>query len=171
MKLLYRPETINDIIKYLTFKIAQDYGQICETQGSITVVPILKAAFIFAADFVRSFPVKNVIQVEFVGVSSYKGTTQGDLLLTLSPHPNAIHNKHVLVLDTIYDSGRTMNYIVNEINDMGSASVKTCCLINKNETSSPDYYGLRCDKDTFIIGYGTDCDELFRDRDGIYVKE
>ena len=172
LKKLYYRHHIDDKVYRLATQIAHDYNNNYDIglYGSLVIVPILTAAFMFAADFIRHFPIKNIINVEFLGVSSYRGTSQNEnIILTKDVDKNVIENKHVLILDTVYDSGKTMDFAYKNIFKYNPLEIKTCCLVNKNENKKPDYQGYVCDKDNFIVGYGTDHDGIFRDRGDIYV--
>jgi hypoxanthine phosphoribosyltransferase len=139
----------------------------------VTIVTILKGAVCFLADLMRelSFP----FELEFVTCSSYgmRGTKPGELTLrgfdTL-----LLEGKTVLLLDDIYDSGKTLSTAATALKEQGAASVETVVLLRKKRQKSvgiePDFVCFDIE-DHFVVGYGLDYKESGRGLKGIFTRE
>lgn len=121
------------------------------------VVGVLTGAFMFMADLVRrlDFP----LEVDFVAAASYgDGTVSSRLELTRDCDRD-VSGRHVLVVDDILDSGRTLSMLTELFAERGAASVRTCCLLDKPSRRAvdfnADYVGLEI-PDHFVVGYGLD---------------
>jgi hypoxanthine phosphoribosyltransferase len=133
----------------------------------VTLVPILTGSIIFVADLIRRLPQR--MQIHVMSVSSYPGrstTSQGVKIdPTLSAVPEDLTGLHVLVIDDILDSGRTLRRVREELARRGPASVRTCVLLRKQLDQPPeaeaDYVGFDI-PDAFVVGYGLDFDDYYR---------
>lgn len=140
-------------------RISADYAEVDE----VVLIGVLKGAFIFLADLSRRLTVPR--RIEFVAVSSYgvEGP-HGEVRLELDlRHP--IAGRHVILVDDIYDTGRTLGYLRGLLEAQGPASLRTCVLVRKHgaaELATPvDYLGFEI-PDIWVVGYGLDLRE--RDR-------
>lgn len=126
----------------------------------IALVPILAGSLIFVADLVRQLPGEMVIHL--CGLSSYRDqTTGGDLAWTL-PLPNDLAGRHVLVVDDILDSGRTLERVCQAARAQQPASLRTCVLlVRESAAAQPDFAGFRIGPG-FVVGYGLDFAGRFR---------
>lgn len=156
---------IRNIVKALADQISADY------QGNpLVLIGILKGSFIFLADLVRHLTIP--VTIEFIGASSYGAGTvsSGDLQVT-TPVNLDITDKHVLLVEDIVDTGLTLKKIVKHLESMGPKSVKICAFINKkerrNEQISIDYFG-HIIEGGFLVGYGLDYAEQYRNLPGIF---
>ncbi len=132
----------------------------------LVVVCVMKGAFLFFADIVRNINLPNV-RCEFINVSSYEGEeSTGQIKLNYDLDVSAICDKHVLIVEDIYDSGRTLKFLVEHLKSKCPKSVKICCLLEKKDKAlfnvDIDYVGFEVDKDAFVVGYGLDLDGIFR---------
>lgn len=132
--------------------------------GEVTIVPILTGAFIFCADLIRRIPLP--IRIGLLTVSSYPGAslaTQGSQLV--GQQLGDLRGRHVLLIDDILDSGGTLRLVKPLVAGLGAASVKTCVLLDKNRPGArdvaADYVGFGI-PDEFVVGYGLDYDDLYR---------
>lgn len=122
------------------------------------VMPLLKGAFVFAADLVRRMDID--LQVEFLGASSYGGSTEtsGETRLTLDT-ATPLHGRHVLIVEDIVDTGLTLAYIHKLIRSRGVASLRTAVLLDKQcrrrVRVDLDWVGFVI-PDRFVFGYGLD---------------
>lgn len=139
--------------------------------AEITIVPILTGAMIFAADLIRAIPLP--MKINLVTVSSYPGRSirnQGSSVLTQQLAD--IRGRHVLLLDDILDSGRTLATVVPILRQMGADTVRTATLLKKKLDQPPemeaDYVGFEIPNE-FIVGYGLDYDNLYRNLPDIVV--
>ncbi len=171
-------ERIRDRVCELGRHIIEDLQSQAGSDKAIelTVMPVLRGAFVFAADLIRHFhtpggahPHKLICPVEPVIASSYGNTRQSQqvhLDWRMVDERN-IRNRHVLIVDDILDSGRTMATIREQIRSRSPASVKIAVLLDKACRRSPelnmaaDYCAFRI-PDVWVVGYGMDDGGLFR---------
>jgi hypoxanthine phosphoribosyltransferase len=129
------------------------------------LVAVLKGAFVFLADLCRHLTIPH--EIHFMAISSYGGraTESSGVVRILMDLPASPEGRHVLVIEDIIDSGRTLNYILRNLQTRNPASVRVCSLLSKpsrREIDNPvDYLGFEI-PDEFVIGYGLDFDEHYR---------
>jgi hypoxanthine phosphoribosyltransferase len=139
--------------------------------AEITIVPIMTGAMIFASDLIRQIPI--AMRIGLLTVSSYPGTAMESQGSRLDPKslPD-VKGRHVLLLDDILDSGGTLKLVVPNLERAGAASVKTCVLLRKDRPSveqpKADYVGFDI-PDEFVVGYGLDYDNYYRNLPDIAV--
>jgi hypoxanthine phosphoribosyltransferase len=159
-KILISEEEIQKRVAELGQQISADYA------GEIPfVVAVLKGAYVFLADLCRQMSVMH--EVHFMAISSYGGRATRSsgvvrILMDLAASPEG---RHVLVVEDIVDSGRTLDYILRNLHTRNPASVRVCTLLTKpsrREIEVPlDYVGFEI-PDEFVLGYGLDFDEHYR---------
>lgn len=155
-------------IKELAAQIDKDYhGQ------EILMIAVLKGSFLFVADLVRA--VKTPTIIDFVRLASYGSATQSSGIIEVRKDLEmSIENRHVLVVEDIVDSGLTLESLRNMLLNRKPASLKICTLIdkkiNRQTNVKVDYIGFPME-DGFIVGYGLDFDERYRDLPDIRVVE
>lgn len=106
------------------------------------------------------------VSIDFMSVSSYgSGTTSGGTIKIKKDLDEPLEGKHVLVIEDIVDTGRTLSYLVELLKDRGAADVKLCALLDKPERREvdirADYIGFQI-PDEFVVGYGLDYDQRYR---------
>ena len=154
-------EIANRVVE-LAQQVGDDYAH---ADGRLTVVPVMTGSLLFAADFVRALPQRR-LRIQLTTVSSYggKNTASRGSALTGSL-PKHLEGHHVLILDDILDSGGTLRLLRGEFESRGAASVRACVLLRKkipSALSTPcEYVGFDID-DEFVVGYGLDYDDLYR---------
>ncbi|MGK2945129.1 MAG: hypoxanthine phosphoribosyltransferase [Desulfuromonadales bacterium] len=152
----------------LATQIDKDY------QGrEILMIAVLKGSFLFIADLIRA--VKTPAVIDFVRLASYGSATQSSGIIEVRKDLEmSIKGKDVLVVEDIVDSGLTLESLRNMLLNRQPASLKVCTLIDKQAqrvTNVPvDYIGFSMDNG-FIVGYGLDLDERYRDLPDIRVVE
>ncbi|MBW2466885.1 MAG: hypoxanthine phosphoribosyltransferase [Deltaproteobacteria bacterium] len=151
-------------VKELGAAISKDYAK-----SPLLVVGILNGSFIFMADLVRE--IQSDIEIDFMRVASYgMGTSSGSLRLTKDVESD-IKDKDVLIVEDIIDTGRTLKYLRQSLEERGAKSVRVCALIDKKERREIDipidYVGFEV-KSGFLVGYGLDCREQYRHFPEIY---
>jgi hypoxanthine phosphoribosyltransferase len=155
---LISADSIRARVEELGRQITSDYAG-----REIVVVTVLKGSFIFAADLVRAIDVP--LAVDFLGLRSYEGTESSGVVQITSDLTKSVEGKHVLVIEDIVDTGLTMQYLLQNLETRKPASVKLASLLHKparSKVSIPiDYLGFTID-DVFVIGYGLDFDQLYR---------
>ena len=166
MKQLYTKEYIAQQVSRLGSEINQDYHD-----KDILMIIVLKGSMIFAADLARE--ITRPLSMDFLQVSSYDGKTTSSGEVTFKKDLETdIHGKHIIIVEDIVDTGLTLQVLKQTLLKRNPASLKICTLIDKRKhrTTSieSDYIGITMD-DGFIIGYGLDYDELYRNLDAIYT--
>ena len=160
LRTLISEKTIKKRVKELAKQIEKDY------EGKdITFICILKGSIYFFTDLTKS--IKKDVSIEFMRVSSYGSGTEstGEIQLKLDL-TNSIENKNVIIVEDIIDSGRTLSYLIKYLKIKKPASVKLCTFLNKQERRvvsdvKVDYIGFDI-PDYFVVGYGLDLDEQYR---------
>ena len=141
-----------------------------ESLPNLLVVGILKGAFIFAADLVRSISIP--LEVDFIRVASYGASTcsSGEIRLSKDLETSVV-GKNVLLVEDIIDTGKTIAWLKDHLRERGAASIRTCTLIDKRERRVEeveiDYYGFQFRKG-FLVGYELDYAEQYRHLPDIY---
>lgn len=157
-KPLFDEKRIAARIKELGAKITADYhGE------PLVCVGVLKGAFIFLADLVRA--IQLPVTIQFIGVASYEGTkSTGHVQLTHDLTAD-IKDKHVLLVEDIIDTGHTIDYLLATLKVRGPKSLKVATFLSKPEAhdmhSILDYVGFEISRE-FVIGYGLDLDQYYR---------
>lgn len=143
--------------------------------GSIVLVPILTGAVVFVADLIRHIPLP--MSIKPVTVTSYPGTATSSQGANIRGGvPVDLRGAHVLVVDDILDSGRTLGLIRRLIAAQGPASLRIAVLLRKHKPAGRDedvhveYAGFDID-DLFVVGYGLDYDGFYRNLPDIAVLE
>ena len=130
----------------------------------IVLVPIMTGGMVFAADLIRHIPIK--LSLDVVTVSSYAGAvTESKGAKLKGALPKSLAGRHVVVIDDILDSGRTLALIRELVNEQHPASFRTCVMLNKSERRvediTADYAGFDI-PDEFVVGYGLDYNGFYR---------
>lgn len=138
----------------------------------IIIVCILKGGVMFMADLVKHITVP--LKMEFMVVSSYGDAYKSSgVVKIVKDLDESIQDKHVLIVEDIVDSGRTLAYVRNMLSERGAASVKICTLLDKKEERVIDvkveYAGFEVGNE-FVIGYGLDYKQYYRNLPYIAVN-
>jgi len=156
---------IEELTTAVALQISSDYKG-----RPLVVVGVLKGAFIFLADLVRRITIP--VQVDFVRAASYGSgaTSSGKIELTKEIDID-IAGKDVLVVEDIVDSGLTLTYLIDYLKKFKPETVRVCTLLDKYERRQSkvkvDYACHTIDKG-FLVGYGLDYDEAYRELPAIY---
>ena len=169
LKILYPKETIQERVTALAGQIYQDYQP-----EEVLVVGALKGAFVFLSDLVRELKLPLII--DFVRLSSYgSSTTSSGTVKILKDLETSITGKNVIVVEDIIDTGLTIKFLKDEFTKRQPRSLKICTLIDKKFRRQvkidADYAGITMDRDCFIVGYGLDWAENYRQLPDIYSIE
>lgn len=132
--------------------------------GPLTVVGILRGAFVFMADLVRVIP--RPMTCDFLGVRSYGDATLSSGVVEItSDLGTSITDRHVLLVEDIADTGLTLKYLLEVLWARGPASLRTCALLSKPSRRvidvRVDFIGFEV-PDEFVVGYGMDSGQLYR---------
>ncbi len=158
IRTLIDADTIADKVRELGAKITEDYRG-----KELVLVPVLNGSFVFAADLSRAIDLP--LSIDFFGCRSYEGTRTTGVVQTTLDLSRAIDGKHVIIVEDIVDTGLTMQYMLDNFETRRPASLKLATLLHKaarTKVSVPiDYLGFEID-DVFVIGYGLDFDDKYR---------
>jgi len=158
-EVLISHEQIREKTKELGRRIAQDY----EGKNPLLIC-VLKGGLMFLADLMRE--IHMPLEIDFMAVSSYGDRTESSgVVRILMDLERNIRGRHVLIVEDIIDTGRTLNYIIENLHTRDPASIKVCTLLDKPARRlldiPLDYVGFEI-PDRFVIGYGLDFGEIYR---------
>ena len=167
-RILFSRDKIAAEVKRLGQEITRDYGD-----QEIMLVGVLKGSFLFIADLIREIESPSV--VDFVRLASYGSGTQTSGIIEFRKELEMpIRNRDVIIIEDIVDSGYTLQALYNKLLLQQPRSLKICTLIDKRVRREveieADYIGISME-DGFIIGYGLDHDERYRNLPDIYLVE
>jgi hypoxanthine phosphoribosyltransferase len=159
-KILIDEKQLQGRIRELAVEIAANY----EGSEELLLLCVLKGAYMFLADLSRLLPVPH--EVDFMAVSSYgQGTTSSGAVRIVLDLKEDIAGKHVLIVEDIVDSGRTLDYMRRNLLARAPASLRICALLNKPERREIDvpldFLGFDI-PDEFVVGYGLDFAQRYR---------
>ena len=158
-EILFTPEALARRVTELADQITQDYAG-----KSPLIVGTLRGSFVFMADLVRQ--INLPLTVDFLSASSYGSGTEssGQVKLKLDLADD-ISGRDVLIIEDIVDSGNTLSKLLPELQKRGPASLKVCALLDKPERRvlpfQANYVGFTI-PDAFVVGYGLDFDQHYR---------
>ncbi len=168
LKILISHKEIAEAVNRLACEIERDY------QGKQPLlIGVLKGSFVFMADLIRRLDLP--LELDFVRLASYgaHGESSGKVRL-IQPPQMPINNRDVLVVEDIVDTGITTSFLLDYLKKKKPASLKLCALTDKPSRrrvrAAVDYLGLTV-PNKFIVGYGLDCDERYRNLPDIYTQE
>ncbi len=164
LRLLYPVERISAEVKRLAEAISTDFeGE------TLLLIVVLKGALIFAADLARQ--IRCPLVIDYVKLSSYKGTESTGTITITKDCDSVISGRNVLVVEDIVDTGLTLSFLLARLRAEQPRSLKVCTLIDKKRHRAteiiPDYTGIVSDSG-FLVGYGLDLDEQYRQLPAIY---
>lgn len=159
-QVLISQEQLQHRVQGLARQIEADY----EGVPDLLLICVLKGGYVFLSDLSRA--IGRAHEVDFMGVSSYGSSTRSSgAVQIIMDLKEPIYGRHVLVVEDIIDSGRTLEYMRANLLSRSPASLKICTLLNKpsrREVEVPvDYVGFDI-PDAFVVGYGLDFSELYR---------
>lgn len=158
-KVLFTQEQLQTRVKELGAEITRDYAGKAPVLASV-----LRGSYIFMADLTRAIDLP--ISVDFMSVSSYgKGTVSSGQVQIIKDLSDHIEGKDLIIVEDILDSGNTLYYLMQVLQARGPASIKLCTLLDKPKRRvkpvTADYSGFTV-PDAFIVGYGLDYAEKYR---------
>jgi hypoxanthine phosphoribosyltransferase len=159
-RVLIAEDAIRRRVRELASQISKDY----EGAESLTLVGVLRGAFIFLADLSRELTIPR--RVDFIALSSYQteSTTAGEVRLVMDVRA-PLEGQHVLVVEDIVDTGLTLDYLLRTLAARGPKSLKSCVLLEKPDRLKVkvpiDYLGFTI-PDKWVVGYGLDSGDRHR---------
>jgi hypoxanthine phosphoribosyltransferase len=168
-KILLSQSDIQQRIQTLAAEIERDYP----AGEEIHLVAVLKGGFMFMADLVRAMSER--VTMDFMAVSSYgKGTSSSGQVRVLKDLDSNLEGRHVIVVEDIVDTGLTLQYLQDLLKARAPKSMRTACLLSKPSRRKVDvqvdYIGFTID-DHFVVGYGLDYAEKYRNLPHIAILE
>ena len=159
-RVLITEEEIQAKVKELGVILTEEYKD-----KNPIIVGVLKGVVVFYADMIRQ--IKVPCQMDFMWISSYQGTESSGKMLVRQKLSNNIEGRHVLILEDIFDTGRSLQFLVDTLKAQNPASLKICTFLDKPERRVPgvtvkaDYTGYVIPNE-FVVGYGLDFNEKYR---------
>ncbi len=157
-KILYGKEEIQNAVYKISNQISIDYKD-----KNPLLICVLKGAFMFMSDLIKSIDID--CEVDFVQVSSYVGTEQYKEISLIKEITTNIRDRHIILIDGIIDSGKSLDFLIRGYKSLNPASISVAVLCDKEckrEVTVPITYRGFIAEDKFIIGYGGDLSEKYR---------
>lgn len=161
-RVLVSEEEIEQAVDRIVSEIERDYK---DSGKKVLLVGILKGSVVFMADIMKKLNIPA--ETDYMKVSSYgSGTTSGEITLSLALGKKDVSGYSIIVIEDILDTGNTLSWLLGYLkNEMNAKEVKLCVLFNKPDRRKKeiaiDYEGFVI-PDEFIVGYGLDYDEMYR---------
>ena len=158
LRTLVGEDELKALVTRLADEIRNDYRG-----RDLLLVGLLKGSFVFMADLVRELSLP--VEVDFMSATSYSGRESTGELVILKGLNDTVHDRHVLIVEDIIDTGLTLNRIRERLLMESPASLEICTLIDKpvrRQAEVPVKYVGKEIPDLFIVGYGIDFDQKYR---------
>ena len=161
-KILVSEEEIDSIVTKIAADIDRDYK---DSPRKLLLLCILKGSVVFMGELMKKITLP--LEIDFMKVSSYgSGTAStGRINIVLDLHRGDLADMDIIVIEDIIDSGKTLSHLTKYLELKGAGSVKTCTLLDKPSRRevdfTPDYVGREI-PDEFVVGFGLDYDEKYR---------
>jgi hypoxanthine phosphoribosyltransferase len=166
-RVLFSAEEIRRRLFELAAQISQDYRTLLGedlTKSPPIAIGLLRGAVVFLSDLVRALTIP--VEMDFLQISSYGRATEPGALRLVKDLEGPIKGRHLLIVEDIVDTGQTLSFLKDELSARGPASIKLCALIDKTarrrKAVKLDYVGFRLEEDAFLVGYGLDYAEKYR---------
>ena len=165
---------IADRVSALGDQLAAHYSEL----GGVHVITVLQGAMHFSSDLQRAIQHAAPdlhMTMDSIRVQSYEGTNSTGKMRTLTELHASVQGRHVLIVEDIYDTGNTLRWLIDYFKELAPASISIVTLLNKKVPgrpadllgSTPLYAGFEIAND-FVIGYGLDYNQLYRNLRGVY---
>lgn len=156
---------IADRVAAMAVQLNNDYESL-----SPLFLGILNGSFVFAADLFRQITIPA--EISFIKLASYKGTTSTGNIITAIGLEENLTDRHVVIVEDIIDTGRTLHSFVPQLLQQQPASLRIACFLSKPDARicdiQPDYIGFKI-PDNFVVGYGLDYDGMGRNLPDLYT--
>ena len=168
LEILISEQELQQKTKELGAMISKDY------EGKeVTVICVLKGGVMFMVDLVKQ--IKVPLKMDFMVVSSYGNEFKSSgVVKIVKDLDEGITGKHVIIVEDIIDSGRTLNYLMKILKDRNPASIEICTLLDKPEQRVAEvdvkYVGFSIENH-FVLGYGLDYEQLYRNLPYIAINK
>lgn len=158
--ILLTQQQIKTRVSELAAELSRDYA------GKNPIfVGVLKGVVMFFSDIVREFT--SPCQIDFIWLSSYSGCESSGEIKVVQGLSQDVTGRHIVILEDIFDTGNSLSYTYNYLQSLGAASVEVCTFLDKPERRNPNvslkpkYVGYVIPNE-FVVGYGLDYNEYFR---------
>lgn len=160
----FTEEELDQASKDLAARVSQDYRPLIESGEEVVLIGILKGCVMVHSNLLRYVTIP--VSTEFLALASYEGTeSTGKIILKKDVDADIIAGKHVIVVEDLIDTGNTLKYAVEHLQQKKPASLKILALLDKPARRTVDlvgdYVGLEC-PNKFVVGYGMDFNEKYR---------
>jgi len=163
-EVLISEDALQERVKIIAEEINKDYKEM-----NPIFIGILNGAFMFVADIMKTVSLQS--EISFIKLASYSKMTSSGSVKELIGLNSNIFNRHVIILEDIIDSGKTISTVLEEFKSRGALSVEVATLLLKHDALKVDldikYVGFEI-SDEFVVGYGLDYDGLGRNSSAIY---
>ena len=168
IRVLLTEEEVNEKIKKIGEQISKDYAG-----KSVHMICVLKGGVFFTCELAKRITVP--VSLDFMSVSSYGSETKSSgIVKIIKDLDEPLEGKDVLIVEDIIDSGRTLSYLIEILKKRNPASIRLCTLLDKPERRvtdvKVDYVAFNI-PDEFVVGYGLDCAQKYRNLPFIGVVE
>jgi hypoxanthine phosphoribosyltransferase len=163
IKVVYTTEQIQEKVRELADLISEDFGD-----EEIILICNLKGAFVFLADLCRY--IRSPLCIDFIATTSYKGTMSTGDVRIIKDLKMDVRGKNLLLVEDIVDTGYTIDYILKYLSLHTPKTIRVCTLLDKKckrEVEIPIHYRGFEVSDRFVVGYGLDYNEQYRELDFI----
>lgn len=168
ISVLISEEEINNRIKEIASKINEEYAG-----RTVTLICILKGSVFFTCELAKRLDIP--VRLDFMSVSSYgSGTTSSGRVRIVKDLDESVEDKDIIVIEDIIDSGNTLSYLLKLLKSRGPRSIKLCTLLDKPDRRVVDVevdYTCFEIPDKFVVGYGLDYDQKYRNLPYVGVVE
>ncbi len=169
-EVLFTEREIQEKVSFLGASISKDYQD-----RDVLLVNVLKGGVIFLADLIRQIAIP--IDIDFIAISSYGPSTETlGIVKMVKDLEESVSEKHILVVEDIIDTGLTLSYLLRNLESRDPKSLRVCALLDKSVRRIPDipihYKGFDV-PDVFVVGYGLDYEQRYRNLPfiGVLKKE
>ncbi len=158
VKVLINESKLENRVKELAKQIEKDYKD-----KDILFLGVLKGSAVFMVELAKK--IKNNVEFEFVEISSYEGTNSTNNIKLTKDITRNIEGRDIIIVEDIIDTGKTLDYLINYLKTKNINSLKIATLLSKPSRRvielNVDYIGFKID-DVFVVGYGLDYDQKYR---------
>ncbi len=163
-EVLYTEDQVRQRVAEIGAALTEEYADVAERGEGIVLLSVLRGAAIFMADLARE--IKVPLEMDFMAVSSYgNGVKSSGEVKIVKDLSSNIRGKHVIIAEDILDSGLTLSYLLRNLQSRQPASIEVVTLLRKLTRQQAKinckYVGFEC-PDQFIVGYGLDYSERYR---------
>jgi hypoxanthine phosphoribosyltransferase len=156
-RMAFTEEEITERVRELASEITAEYEHLQTSEESLLIVSMLKGAFIFLADLIRSIDLE--VSIDFMAISSYGPSGARSGVRIEKDLTESIYNRNLLIVEDIIDTGLTLSYILRNLRSRGPSEIRVCTLLDRAVARiAPieiDFSGFEVGRE-YLVGYGMD---------------